>query len=250
MLISITEKCRMGCPHCMDCATPEGSDMDMKTFQEAVRFFNMYGSLVMLITGGEPTENPQCVDMLDYALRNTNELTQILLATNAMNIAGNKKLQDDLSHLIDRYNDRLQIQITSVDGLYPIKVDFNEPFFSQRNVTICTQIESMYPQGRAVENGFPAKAKVSKCFNIRSLIRSFGSLKIASVTLATRFHFCTPRVNWNGDLKLGESRLCPTVCTIFDNEETINQKIKDFRCDKCGLIGKLDYKYRAAVGEV
>ena len=250
MLLSITEQCKMNCPHCMDCATPEGNHMNMDIFKAAVRFFNHFGSLVLIITGGEPTENPDCVEMLEYAINNTSQYEQIMLATNGMNISGNRELQQQLSRLFAKYPHRLSLQVTSVDGLYPIKVDFSEPFFNSPEVTICTKIESMYPQGRAVENRFPTEAKASKCFNIRSIVRSTGSLKLASMTLATRFHFCTPRINWNGDIKLGESRLCPTVATIFDTEEVINQKIKEFRCDKCGLISKLGPQYRSAVGEV
>ena len=249
MLISITERCRMGCSHCMDGATPEGNDMDMQTFKDAIKFFNSYGALVMLITGGEPTENPLYMDMLEYALENTAPITQIVLTTNAMNLVNNKEAQLKLLSLSAKYG-RLQIQVTHVPQYYPIHLDFSEPFFQNPPVMLCDEIESMYPQGRAVENRYASNAKASKCFNIRSAVRSYKDLADASKMLAARGKFCTPRVNWNGDLKLGESKLCPTVATIYDDQKSLIEKICDFRCDKCGLNKNLPIQYRHAIGEV
>lgn len=255
MLISITEKCRMGCTHCMDNATPEGNNMTMETFKDTVNFFNSYGALEFIITGGEPTENPKCCDMIEYAINNVKDkifgLAHITLATNAMNIIGNKELQDRLLELIKASNGALSIQVTYVPEYYPIKMDFSEDFFKNEAVVVCNKIESMYPLGRARDNNIPYQAKASRCFNIRSMIRSTDSIYQSTFALAIRAKFCTPRINYNGDIKLGESRLCPTVATIYDSEEVIIDKIKNFRCGQCDILNKkLPDKYLKAIGEL
>ena len=254
MLISITEQCRMGCIHCMDDAKKNGNHMTMDTFKQAVNFFNDHNALCMIITGGEPTENPLCLDMVKHALENTHSTfidTNITLATNGMNISGNKEYQDELLRLFNKYGKRFMIQLTHVIQYYPIDVDFSEPFFSHPNVVLCTEIEAMYPQGRALINNLPSDAKASKCFNIRSVVRQHKNLAMGIVALAMRGKFCTPRVNWDGGIKLGESRLCPTVANIWDKEEDVIKNICNFRCAGCNHINsKLDRRYLEAIGEV
>ena len=40
MIISITEKCRMGCSHCIDDARPDSDKfMTLETFKKALAFF-------------------------------------------------------------------------------------------------------------------------------------------------------------------------------------------------------------------
>lgn len=40
MLIKITEKCSMECPHCMNNATANGKEMELKTFIDTLNFIN------------------------------------------------------------------------------------------------------------------------------------------------------------------------------------------------------------------
>jgi hypothetical protein len=51
-------------------------------------------------------------------------------------------------------------------------------------------------------------------------------------------------------LKLGESTLCPAVCSIEESEKEIVSKIIDFRCSKCNrVLNKLPDAYKKAIGE-
>jgi hypothetical protein len=239
----------------MDNATPEGNHMTMSTFKDAIEFFNNYGGIECIITGGEPTENPQWLDMLEYAMENVkgsydSNFAHITLTTNGMNISGNKQVQSALSKLLDRANGKLTVQVTHVDEYYPIKIDFSEPFFSRKDVVICNEIEYMYPLGRARENKLPWKSFGSKCFNIRSIVRSTKNLRISTLQLAARAKFCTPRINWNGDIKLGESRICPSVATIWDSHDKIVENIYNFKCDGCKIVNQsLKKEYLQAIGE-
>lgn len=38
MLLKITEKCSMGCTHCMNNATPDGQHMSEKVFDDSLDF--------------------------------------------------------------------------------------------------------------------------------------------------------------------------------------------------------------------
>lgn len=251
MLISITEQCRMGCSHCMDNATPEGNHMTMDTFKKAVDFFNKYGSLAFIITGGEPTENPEWLDMVKYAMEHTATLfgSIVILTTNGMNISGNPDIQEKLTRLL-KMGSKLEIQVTSVEKYYPIKVDLSEKFFKQAGVSIAREIEDMYPLGRARDNNYPWDSKCSKCFNIRSATRVTKNLQQSTLLLGAKGKFCTPRINWNGDIKLGESRICPTVATIYDSNEVIINNICNFHCGICAEVNKqLTKTQLAAIGE-
>lgn len=63
MLIQITNRCRMMCPHCMDDARPDGGLMDFNTtFLNALKFAKTCGGM-LLLSGGEPTEHPDFMDM-------------------------------------------------------------------------------------------------------------------------------------------------------------------------------------------
>ena len=88
MLIHITEKCSMGCPHCMDDAMPDGQHMPFSVFEKAVDFVirnNIYHGII--ITGGEPTENPEFPMLMGYliaTLAKKNLQSIITVTTNGM----------------------------------------------------------------------------------------------------------------------------------------------------------------------
>lgn len=252
MIISITESCHMGCSHCMDDAKPCMKHMSMRTFQDAISFFNQFGGIECVITGGEPTDNPEWLEMLKYALEHAHGSTgtgiaHITLATNGMNIAKSRDLQTYLMILMQKHGN-FNVQVTHVKEYYPIDVDFNTPFFDA--VGICTKIEAIYPMGRARDNKLPWQAKCSKCFNIRSATRSFRDLSKASIMLALRGKFCTPQVSISGELKLGESTLCPPCSSIYTGTEQLINDICNFHCNGCDMINKhLTSEQRKAIGE-
>ncbi len=255
MIISITESCHMGCSHCMDDAKPCDKHMCMRTFQDAISAFNQFGGIECLLTGGEPTENPEWIKMLEYALERAHGssgtgFAHITLTTNGMNISKNRDIQTYLMLLMQKHNGKLSIQVTHVDEYYPTEVDFSAPFFNCQHVVICRQIEEIYPIGRARDNNMPWKSKCSKCFNIRSATRTFQDLNKATMMLALKGKFCTPQISINGDIKLGESTLCPPCSSIYNGTEKIVNDICNFHCNYCDMINKnLPLEYKKAIGE-
>ena len=257
MLISITNKCRMNCPHCLDDALPDNEDfMSFETFLHAIDFNNKYEVLNhIMITGGEPTEHPDFWKFLGYLVETARPSTIITVTSNGMNFD-----KDDgtilkgilsLSKTAAERMCHLMFQITSVPDLYPYQIDLDNDIFSLDNFVICREIEAMYPQGRALQGDFEFKTNGPKCFNIRSYVNSERNIGLKDVLLFLRksLKFCNPHINFDGSIGLGEGRLCPSVGTIFDSEQTIIDNIRNCKCQQCKIsFEKLTPLHLKAIG--
>jgi hypothetical protein len=239
----------------MDDAKPCNKHMSFETFKSAIDFFNHYGGVELVITGGEPTDNPSFIPMIIYALKHAygsvgGNTCHVTLATNAMNIANDHDLQKYLLIFFDKYNDKFHIQVTHDDRYYPIPVDLSSNFFKMPNVIICKEVRHIYPMGRARDNNLPWQSQCSKCFNFRSLIRTTQSIDKACITLALYNKYCTPQISIDGKLKLGESTLCPVCSDINNSHDKIVEDILNFHCNQCDIINKnLTIEQKQAIGE-
>lgn len=271
MLISISEKCRMNCPHCMDDAKPVGNDMDEATFKKAFEFGLNLNDVSFTITGGEPMDHPDFWNFLDIVLNmaspkvSKNHPIIIAVTTNGMAISECKT--DDIfkkvKYLENHYNmkkDNLAVvfQVSAVEGLYPIKIDESNKVFKLSNVIYDKNIIGFYPQGRAKTNNLDSKDyenvidhtyKCSHCFNIRSIVRNTISLEDTIMTLRLLGKMCTPSIKWNGDIALGESTLCPSIGNINDDIKSITKAIIDFRCNRCDMNKMYSDLQLEAIGE-
>lgn len=255
MLISITEKCRMNCPHCMDDAKCDSNKfMSFDTFKKAVDFNLKYDPMTITITGGEPTEHPQFWEFLEYLVSMPEvaiKKTAITIVSNGMNLDHDDgTLKKKIYWLNKTCKGRLTFQITTVKGLYPYEINTNNPIFKSDNFLICRSIEQMYPQGRAKDKDYDfSEVKGTRCFNIRSISRQQG-FRFAIASLRIMLKFCTPQIGYDGSIKLGESTLCPPASHIDKSIDEINNDIKNFRCNGCKeILEKLPDKYRNAIGE-
>ena len=133
---------------------------------------------------------------------------------------------------------------------YPIRINTDDDIFKLNNVVFIDKVEHIYPMGRALDNNIKHDSVGSKCFNIRSITRNTKDLNNTFYQLFLRMKFCTPNVDIHGDIKLGESLLCPECSNIFKSDDEIVQDIVNFKCSKCDLINKkLPKEYRNAIGE-
>lgn len=257
MLIKITDKCNMNCTHCLDDAKPDNSHfMSYEDFMNSVSFFNKYGEGVFIISGGEPMEHPYFWTFLEYALdfvRTSLNVGCVVVTTNGMYMT-NDIVYNKIKEYEDKYGFKFIFQVTSVEKYYPIKIDLTHKVFSLRSVCVCKEIESMYPMGRALDNNIQCPPhKCSKCFNIRSAVRSFKNLKLACQCLAFKAKFCAPAICYNGDIRLGESRLCPVASNIYKSHKEIVSDISNFTCKNpiCREINKtLPINALEAIGEI
>ena len=55
------------------------------------------------------------------------------------------------------------------------------------------------------------------------------------MTMLMKGKMCVPVIAPDGSIKLGESALCPAVASIYDTEDVIIDKIKNFHCRQCKI---------------
>ena len=248
MLIFITNRCHMGCVHCMDDCKPEGEDMSFSTFQDAVEF-SLTRALPtpLMISGGEPTEHPQFQQFVGYAIQKIQELPTpipLLILSNGQWLSehtGFLKSLDDLNL------PWIGVQVVIDDRYYPTHVD--EGILSQyKCVKLCQGVIQIYPIGRAKDNHLPWQAKASKCFNVRAAVKQLHPASYQDLTLRYSIahnKFCSPNIGINGELRLGESFLCPACSTIYKSDAEIMYDIAKFKCSGCDFINeKLDVVYK------
>lgn len=248
MVIKITEKCSMNCSHCMNNALPSGKHMSFDTFKEVIAFQQQYGTMFCILSGGEPTEHPEFENFLIYAI-DTLPYCIVTVTTNGVWMQDN---YDFVKHVWEKYDKHVMFQVTSVPEYYPELIDTTLPVFKLPNVIVCDKIEAMYPQGRALTNNLPWKSNGSKCVNIRLMAHQVGFRGLRGMlnVMAAHGFFCTPHITISGDIKLGESDLCPAASNIYKEEHEIIDDILNFRCHQCDFINKkLAPQVQAILGE-
>lgn len=255
MVIQITNKCTMMCPHCMQDSNPNGETMDMKTFKRAIDFAVYLKDIFISISGGEPTMVDNLKEYWDYADKTINKEAVMTLVSNGSFITDRNKV-----NLVDKMlfgtMRKTVLQITSIKGLYS---NYNlihkykkniELKYKHHAVVVDDVIANMKVLGRAERN--MDNPNVSKFINNKysmscsnhvllchqvSNTEEYRNAVLSNWTIAA----CMPFIAWNGDLKLGESVFCGTVININEhtNEEIFDAITKFKPCGKC-----LDYKNR------
>ena len=250
MLIKITQHCSMNCSHCMNDAKPNNHHMSWDTYRKAIQFQLRYGGPLCILCGGEPTEHPQFTDFLEYALYNRLAVT---VATNGVWMQNN---YDYVKKIQDNYGPYAMWQVSNDPKYYRVHIDTSLPVFHLEHVIICSEIEHIYPMGRAKQNNIPWEAKASKCFNVRAVTKQLvlrpGKVTLENIiyTLNSNHYFCTPHIGFDGSIVLGESDLCPPCSHIDDSEEKIITNILNFRCHQCDFINdKLAPMYKVLIND-
>jgi organic radical activating enzyme len=247
MLIKITDKCSMGCTHCLSDCKPDGQHMSFETFQKAVSFnFSRAGNSPILISGGEPTEHPEFKKFLSYVLGykkfqekvNSKKYPPIIVTTNGLWLSKHM----DFVKLLEETNivsDDIMFQVVVDDRYYPIHVN-EDILMSSELILIGHNVLSIYPQGRALQNNIPWNRKSSNCFNVRAIAKQIENPTLERIITMQnlRGHMCTPHIDIGGNIKLGESRLCTICSSIYKTDKEIINDIINFKCHQCDFINE------------
>lgn len=252
MIIDLTYKCSMGCSHCMSDCKPDGAKMTIPTLKDTIEFFKRNDCHTVLVSGGEIFEHSniiECLTTLFEGFRDYNDYLMIILITNGRQLADNHDYLRFLEQYMkyDKfYRRRIIIQVTDDPRFYPNPLTQTQRYRLEKLGAIIDTVPSnsddkdrcLYPQGRALMN-FSDKnwnTKAPKCVNLRLLAnQGFKSLKGILQYLSMSCKFCTPSISPYGDIKLGESALCPAVASIYDSAEEIIEKIKNCNCQSCKI---------------
>lgn len=259
MVIRITNKCLMGCLHCMEESNPNGDHMSIDTFQNALSFALKCNTTqgVVMISGGEPFEHPTLMSFLKLALIRLSERT-VYLATNGVALK-DKKLCVALLELFKIYP-WFNIQITAIAGLYPKYKDgiagcqtFMETAISMdvnlfNRVNLVTElVHGVIPIGRAktstasvVKDQLDFTRKGTSCFNLYSALIGNGKPynlihAIKLVKANVKAASCKPLIKENGDISLGEYEACSIVGNVntISDDGVIELDSSSSPCLKC-----------------
>lgn len=254
MLIKITNQCSLKCSHCLEGSLPDtGQHMAWSTFQAALACTERVESLarqvtgynLLLLSGGECTENPLILDMIDAALKRG---FQPVLLSNGL------WLSDPLlsSAILKR---PVMVQVTNDPRFYPkapLRVDHPK-------IVYIDALSQYIKLGRGVKlspttTDLPAK-RYPGSFNLRSFTHTFGDLRIALAEHRKRAltgfagGHCTPTISWDGAFVVGESRFCSQVGTVESSPEELTWGILGMgSCNRCGLETNLNADQKAAIG--
>lgn len=263
MLIKVTNKCSMGCNHCMEDSTPrEGQHMTRATFELALDATERMEALVAraglpvfaLLSGGECTEHPDVVWMVGETLRRG---FHVVLVTNGLWL-DDPELRAALLRPEWR-SPRYSIQVTNDPRFYPWAPS-DVPAADDR-VVFVGQLNHLIALGRAAKRpdvmGLLPEKGAPGSFNFRSFVRSTGSLEEAILrmrvmALAGRSGWCSPNIDSEGIVRAGETRSCWPVGDVtspdFSPARVRAATLAMGTCDRCGLEGKLDQAHRRAIG--
>lgn len=252
MMLKITERCTMGCIHCLNDAKADGKDMDKKTFIDSLNFLkdNNIGRNLIL-SGGEPTEHRNfdliMEALIDWCDKNQGYISILTITTNGESICKDYKPFVFYRDTLSKFGTTLIYQISADTRYYPRRIETHKRIFREPGFVLCDNcVDYIYPIGRALDNGIPYFRLSSQCFNVRALSKQgFDTLESIEMVLLSRGKTCTPHIGIDGSIKLGESDLCTKCASIYDDPKQIIEKIQKFKCTKCDHINNnLPEKYK------
>jgi hypothetical protein len=258
MLIHVTNHCEMGCSHCMEDSTIKGAHMPFETFLRAIDFTRRIERLawavcppLILISGGECTEHPEIVHIVEEVVRQ--KILPVLL-TNGLWLA-NAELR---AALLRPEWPQLFVQVTNDPRFYPKPIPEGTDL-SDKRITFVPSLTHLVTLGRAArkknidQKGLPMKSAPTS-FNFRSATRSLGSAEQAVAMLRMRAMqgrsgHCSPSITEDGSIVAGETRQCFRVGTVDSTVEEITRATCEMRCNECGLVDNLTQEQKRAIGE-
>ena len=230
MLIRITNYCTMGCSHCFLDASPKGEHMSKETFGKALEITKKIDGVVLLISGGEPTQHPLSLDFFKLAksYMKYNTITQMIILSNGMFLEN-----PDYTKKVLSYN--IPFQITVDPEYYPKKIkQHSHPLILYEKKLRC-----LLPFGRAVKNFKTFSNHTPMCFNIRSLCRKLDNISDSIRYLRELNKYCTPSINIDGTISVGELPTCHIIGNVDSSLDELTYNIQHMKCGKCPLVKNL-----------
>jgi hypothetical protein len=111
------------------------------------------------------------------------------------------------------------------------------------------QITHIFPCRRTREAGIESNRKAPSCFNIRSVSRQYDIISAIAALGGTRGEFCKPSIDVDGSIRAGETDTCFKIGTVDSTENDLDEALRTMRCNRCGLVNKLDNMHLEAIGE-
>jgi hypothetical protein len=248
----------MGCTHCSEDSTKLGEHMSSETFGKTLDATWKMEALVkdmglpvfVLFSGGECTEHPDIVKMVEEAMRQGFFVT---LVSNGMWL-NDPELKAALLRP-EWTRPRFNVQVTSDVRFYPTA----PPQVDDDRLTYVPQITHLISLGRAArKKHFDKKGLADKkapgSFNFRSLVHATKSIEQSVLQLRMMAYqgksgWCTPNIDETGTVRAGESRFCATIGTVDSTTAEMAHAVLTMgSCNTCGLEDVLDQAHKRAIG--
>ena len=258
MLLKITEKCSAGCIHCLSDCKPDGAHMSMDTLKNVMDFIiNNDLCRSIGVTGGEPTEHPEFIHVINYIIdrcKETGNIHAITITTNGFWVIDH---QEEAIEIVNKSTENVVVtwQVSTDSRYYTKKLDTTKRIFREKGFFLCTDcVLKLDMMGRAKENNLDdgTHKKCSSCYNLRAVARqmyergtrSLGDI-IQSLELIGRF--CTPAIRIDGGISFGESDLCPKSSSIYKSHDEVLQDLLECSCKMCGQNDHLSLMYKILI---
>lgn len=247
MVIDVTYACNMGCSHCMSDCKPDGQHMSIDTFKDVLKFLKKHDIPTWAFSGGEIFEHPDIYEILDVLEQMWDKKYPISFITNGRALVRNKALYERVVRFKNYAGKRhFLMQITDDPRFYPDPLTQKEKYWLSKLADIIEPVpgnpkdrqQCLYPQGRALVNHTDANWYMvgPKCANTRlATLQGINTIHGLVMHLFVAQKFCVPVIAPDGSIKLGESALCPSVASIYDDERTIIEKIRNSNCKACKI---------------
>lgn len=248
MQIQITNRCHMGCKHCMQNASARGKHMTDKTFDQVMDFCMEARPMVLNVTGGEPTEHPNWVSYVKslYMLPSVKIVT---ILSNGAWIDDDKQRQA-MAKLVRIGNGRIKVQVYSHPKYYPDHdwtVEHEARFRSIGIIPDFTSPIFMQDLGRARKNCREETEKsthLPSCINSHLLAKQAHSMNEFFMCCIQAAKFCRPLIDPDGNIHMSESWLCPAVAHVSDGATEVFRKMKESSpCGGCRLYKNFEQKF-------
>lgn len=260
------------CSHCMENSLPTEPHMEWSTLRDAVKFMNFNKVSVVVITGGEPTCDPEFEDKVRY-LHEKMPGTAFTIQSNGSFIFDEAK-----TVVVARVLDLprvLMMQVSTNRLYYPNYEKLMERKSDLKLLSSKIQFASnwqgtvghIHRLGRAVnlkDFVFDGNPSCSPIFSRANQLDRILSQMNKNMDDASLFHFikllemsnylCKPLINNTGTIHIGE---CPTCVKIGDvtgfsklsedgkaamSHGVLMSMVNGRMCDKCGQVKNLKGK--------
>ena len=243
MLLQITNNCEEHCEHCLQCSQEESEGLQHMTknvFLKSLDFAKKINTKVVAVSGGEPTLNPEWYDFIKYL--NFDAKIPFTLITNGTWIE-NDEIVDKVKKLMN-FDLCAGVQVTSTKRYYKSydKIVANKNKFESLGRRMFLEIDVpiyMEDLGRArtsekAQEDIKNNPYHMSCLNACLAFKQLNYIKDIGPVLLNAKQLCKPCVDWQGNIHLSESWLCPSVGSVYDTPNMIWAKAKKFKpCLSC-----------------
>ena len=239
MLIRVTNKCTMGCSHCMiDGSSPDGEHMTTEIFDKALQLSYLIGARAIILSGGEPFDHP---DIFELIAKTQGRGFVTMVASNGL-----FALDSEMRNRVARCG--ALIQVTNDPRYYPRNLSIIRSLFEENDFAFEDHIRLIFPCRRTKASGFEPTRQSPMCFNLRSVTRSYDLISALSL-LQMQGKLCSPSINVDGTVRAGEADTCFKLGTVDSVEGDLDEAIRTMHCNRCGLQDNLQPPYLEAIGE-